>query len=170
MGTVGESVTGGLIGGAIVFIGVLVAEALGRLRSRQERLEETMWTLQLESSGLMGGPMGGQYDPQTVARLMQFSSRVNRIAHLAHWVRHAKAIRTEANEVQKRWAVAMIGWIQGGPPPRLGPIMQARLGNLILGSKGSLDELVNPALREQGLPTIDDLMADDPDWTPPSNQ
>jgi hypothetical protein len=150
----------GLLGGAVVLLGVLLTEALVRHRERHRRLREAAWDLQTAAGGgLMIGHIPGMSGDQLARGLTEFAQQLGRIKNEARWpIPHAKEIRAEVDKIRADLmvATAKMGTGKAGPP-KLGPIMGEKLLPMILPEKGLTQRGLNERLRVEGLPTLDVL-------------
>jgi len=155
----------GLIGGAIVLVGVLLTELLVRHRERRRRLEAAAWELQRASGGLLMGSVGEITPAELQARLSALLGQLGRIRGDARWpIRNAKAIQAEIDAVAVRLVVAVGKEVAGhAGPPRLRPILGDKLFRLVLGpSKATITrKTLDDAMRDAGLPSVEDVTADD---------
>lgn len=153
----------GLVGGAVVLLGVVFAEALVRNRERRRRLEEAVWNLR---TPLQGGLLTGHVDhlsqAELSARYSTFADQLGRIRAEAKWpMRNAKQIRDEVDEITVRLMVAMAKWgANRAGPPRLGPILGDKLLRLVLDAQRSAGHRLDEALKAEGLPTLGEVTAD----------
>jgi hypothetical protein len=162
----------GLTGGAVVLVGVILTELLVRHRERRRRLEEAAWSLQSAThGGLLIGHVAGMSGSDLAARYSGFMQQLGRIRAEARWpVRNAKEIVAEVDQITLRFMVAVgrMGTGNAGPP-RLGPILGERLTALVFGIHGGPSSpTINEALRSEGLPTVDEITADETTNVPPS--
>jgi len=159
----GSSVVAGVIGGAVVLIGVVLAEALIRGRERRRRLEEAAWNLRTPlEGGLLTGNVQHLSTAELSARYGAFADHLGQIRAQAKWpVRNAKQIRDEVDAITVRLmvAVARFGAERAGPP-RLGPILGDKLLRLIVDSQESAEHQLDTALEAEGLPTLGEITAD----------
>jgi hypothetical protein len=159
----GNSVVAGLVGGGVVLLGVVLAEALVRSRERRRRLEEAAWNLRTPlQGGLLTGNVSHLSQAELSARYSAFTDRLGQIRAEAKWpLRNAKQIRDEVDEITVRLMVAIGRWGVGRTgPPRLGPILGDKLLRLIVDSQESARHQLDAALKAEGLPTLSEVTAD----------
>jgi hypothetical protein len=177
--TGGSSVIAGVIGGVVVLIGVMLAEALARGRERRRRLEEAVWNLR---STLQGGLLTGNVEHLSQADLSAqysaFADHLGRIRAEAKWpMRNARKIVDEVDAITVRLMVAIGRWgVHRAGPPRLGPILGDKLLRLVLDAQESAGRQLDAALKAEGLPTLGEVTADESENVPldvpetPSNE
>jgi hypothetical protein len=159
----GSSIVAGIIGGAVVLIGVVLTEMLVRSRERRRRLEEAVWSLQnTMRGGLLSGNVGHLSDDELDAQYSAFAAQLTRIRAEAKWpLRDAEKIVAEVDAISTRFMVAVGRWGIGRTgPPRLAPILGERLVELVIGDQEPLYAKIDAALSAEGLPTLADVMAD----------
>jgi hypothetical protein len=114
-------VVSGLIGGAVVLLGVILAEALIRSRDRRRRLEQAALalTLQLpihlvyltadspEPEGMKVGSAGWSAEQRVLELLIQVQTLCGR------WGRRQRRLRQAANDLAARHSAAVIRYYQG---------------------------------------------------------
>jgi hypothetical protein len=161
----GSSVVAGVIGGAVVLIGVLLTEALIRIREGRRRLEDATWNLLDASNLLSTGKTLGMSDKELLGELANFVRAIGRVRVAARWPRrNAHAIVAELDAINGRFMVAMAKWASdhhpNDGPPRLGPIVGERLSGLVFPGQIQARERVDAVLREAGFPALGET---DPD-------
>jgi hypothetical protein len=113
-GTLVPSVVGGLIGGATVLVGVLVAEYLTRKRERVNRFDDAYWNLHAQGKSVFNqARWGGLFDPTL------FLVALGRLRSEARPpLPNAKAITREIDAILGRYISGVDRWKQGkGPFP-----------------------------------------------------
>jgi hypothetical protein len=164
------SIVAGIVGGIVVLIGVVLTEALVRSRERRRRLEEAMWNLQGGlHGGLLTGHVGHMSGTELSARYAAFTDQLGRIRADARWpMRNAQEIVAEVDAITVRLMVAMGRWgTKKVGPPRLGPILGDRLAGLVFGKRESARQHLDEALSAEGLPSLDEVTADESENAPP---
>ena len=159
---IGSPWLAGLIGGAVVLIGVVTTEVLVRFRERGRRIIESWWAMGAATTGLKdGNPLELPADQLLEA----YGSVIEHLAKIrsdARWpVKDAGAIREEIDEIQARFMIAL-GLFGDGKEgaPRLGPIVGDKLARLIFGKHRSAMAKLDARLVEAGLPTVYERTAD----------
>ncbi|MGA9874251.1 MAG: hypothetical protein WBQ21_00390 [Solirubrobacteraceae bacterium] len=167
-----SDVLSGLIGGAVVLLGVILTEAFVRLRERRRRLNDAAWTLQTAmGGGLATGRVPSMSNLELLNRYQMFMQELGRIRTDAKWpIRNAKQIVAEVDSITIRFMVSLARWAQNeAEVPRLGPILGSVLLPLIFRearSSLSLDE----ALKREGLPSLGEATADESHNAQPTNK
>jgi hypothetical protein len=167
-----SDVVSGLIGGAVVLLGVVLTEAFVRLRERRRRLNEAAWDLQSAmGGGLHTGKTPGMSYVELLARYQKIMQQLGRIRADAKWpIRNAKEIVTEVDAIMVRFMVAVVRFgAQKSGPPRIGPILGSKLLPLVL-RDGNSTQVINEALKKEGLPSLAEITADESQNTEPTNK
>jgi hypothetical protein len=155
----GSDVIAGLIGGAVVLLSVILAEALVRRREHQRRLETATWAFLSTSHLLAAGNIDDLTRREIQSELAAFGRGLGPVRVEARWPTHnAAAIANELDQINARLMVAVTRWSAGTHgAPRLGPITGERLSGLVFRNRLTSKERINDALRAEGLPTLDEL-------------
>jgi hypothetical protein len=166
-----SSIVAGVIGGVVVLIGVVLTEALVRSRERRRRLEEAAWSLQTvaHGGGLLTGNVSHMSMAELSARYAALVDQLGRIRADAKWpIRNAQQIVAEVDAITIRLMVAVAKWgAEKAGPPRLGPILGERLAGLVFGTRESARQQLDEALSAEGLPSLDEVTADQAENAPP---
>jgi hypothetical protein len=125
-GTLVQSVVGGLIGGATVLVGVLVAEFLARRRERADRFDDALWDLHASGKKLYEQMVqGGGSDTTT------FVVDLRRLRSAARPpLPNARAIAAEVQEILDRYTAGLGARRSGQPFPATREIIGDKLAGL----------------------------------------
>jgi len=150
-----------LIGGGIVLAGVILTEAMVRVRERRSRLNEAAWELQSAyRGGLLVGRLSDLTPSEASSRYAHVMHQLRRIRAEARWpIKNAGKIRNEVDAITTRFMVEVVrAGTQGTGHSRLGPVIGSKLLPLVF-REAPAPSSIDEALRAEGLPLLAELEA-----------